>query len=298
MAERQPVLQVQELRKVYKRWFTPGVIAVDGISFAVTEGEVFGLLGPNGSGKSTTIKLILGLLRPSGGSINVLGHAPGSHAALTGIGYLPEDNYFQTFLTGFQTLDFVGKLYSITGAQRRKRIEELLETVGLSGAAHRPIREYSRGMLRRIGIAQALIGKPKLLLLDEPTSGLDPIGNREMKDLFIRLAKEGTAVFLSSHLLGDVEDVCHRIGILESGRLRKVGGIRELLTDKEVIELKLRTPPDEKRDELLAQVEKITGEKPEAGHPSRSLESLFLETLSEEGADDAADAGDSSNDNS
>ncbi|MHC4663069.1 MAG: ABC transporter ATP-binding protein [Planctomycetota bacterium] len=286
-----PVLEINDLRKVYGGWFRRRVTALDGISFSVMPGEVFGLLGPNGSGKSTTIKLVLGLLRPTDGSISVLGDVPGSRGALAAIGYLPEENYFQSFLTGAGILDFVGKLYSLSSKERKKRAAELLETVGLREAAGRPLREYSRGMLRRIGIAQALIGKPRLLLMDEPTSGLDPVGNREMKDLFVRLAREGTSVMLSSHLLADIEDICDRIAILDRGKIRRLGKIGELLAVEQALVLKMKSLSEESREELLKEIEKITGERPEAQQSTRSLEDLFLETLKSEDEKDAPDSG-------
>ncbi|MGC8989440.1 MAG: ABC transporter ATP-binding protein, partial [Verrucomicrobiia bacterium] len=196
------VVSVRGLTKIFKDfWGRPKARAVDNVSFDVRRGEVFGLLGPNGSGKSTTVKMILGLLYPTKGIIEVFGHSPRHVATKQRIGYLPEESYLYRYLDSAETLDFFGNLFHLPNKERRKRIEQLLEMVGLAEVRRRTIGEFSKGMQRRIGLAQALINDPDLVLLDEPTSGLDPIGCREVKDLILALARRGKTVILSSHLL-------------------------------------------------------------------------------------------------
>ncbi len=201
------VVSVRGLTKVFKDfWGRPKARAVDSVDFQVRRGEVFGLLGPNGSGKSTTVKLLLGLLYPTKGHIEVFGHSPRHVATKSRIGYLPEESYLYRYLNSRETLQFFGNLFELPRTDRQKRSEQLLEMVGLSQAHLRAVGEFSKGMQRRIGLAQALINDPDLVILDEPTSGLDPIGCREVKDLIVALARRGKTVILSSHLLSDVED--------------------------------------------------------------------------------------------
>ena len=219
-----PVVSVRGLTKVFKDfWGRPKARAVDNVDFEVRRGEVFGLLGPNGSGKSTTVKLLLGLLHPTRGHIEVFGHSPRHVGTKSLIGYLPEESYLYRFLDSRETLDFFGNLFDLPPAQRRRRTEELLEMVGLSAVRTRVVGEFSKGMQRRIGLAQALINDPELIILDEPTAGLDPIGCREVKDLILTLAGRGKTVLLSSHLLSDVEDVCDRVVIYYGGRIQAMG---------------------------------------------------------------------------
>src|ERR1051326_5305181 len=200
------VVSVRGLTKVFKDfWNRPKARAVDNVDFDVRRGEVFGLLGPNGSGKSTTVKLLLGLLYPTKGHIEVFGHSPRHVATKARIGYLPEESYLYRYLNSGETLDFFGSLFDLPSQERRRRAEQLLEMVGLNQVRRRMVGEFSKGMQRRIGLAQALINDPDLVILDEPTSGLDPIGCREVKDLIIALARRGKTVILSSHLLADVE---------------------------------------------------------------------------------------------
>ncbi|MFP6907639.1 MAG: ABC transporter ATP-binding protein, partial [Verrucomicrobiota bacterium] len=220
------VLSVEGLHKVFKDfWGRPRAKAVNGIDFEVKRGEVFGLLGPNGSGKSTTIKMLLGLLHPTRGKIQVLGKPPRDVQSKVRIGYLPEESYLYPYLTARETLDFYGRLFDLSGPERKQRIDQLLEMVGLQHTGRRTIKEFSKGMARRIGLAQALINNPEIVILDEPTSGLDPIGTRQVKDLIQTLAERGKTVFLSSHLLADVEDVCDRIAILYAGQVQAEGSI-------------------------------------------------------------------------
>jgi ABC-2 type transport system ATP-binding protein len=191
---------------------------LDGISFSVKRGEAFGLLGPNGAGKTTTQKLLLGLLKPTSGTVSVLGYPAGHPNALKKIGFLPENPYFYSYLTAGEFLDFFGRLFGLTAAQRRDRSRELLQLVSLADATNRPIRKFSKGMLQRLGIAQALINDPELVFLDEPNSGLDPIGRRDIRQIIMTLKQQGKTIFLNSHLLPDVNELCDRIMILHRGR--------------------------------------------------------------------------------
>src|SRR5271168_3137274 len=241
-ANNNEAVETSGLTKVYKDfWGRDKVRALDDLSFTIRRGEVFGLLGPNGSGKSTTIKLLLGLIFPSAGSATVLGHKAGSTVINERIGFLPEESYLYRFLNGEETLRFYGQLFKIPRRELNKRIPALLDTVGLDGKARkRKLREYSKGMARRIGLAQALINDPELILLDEPTTGLDPIGTREMKDLILSLKQQGKTVLLCSHLLADVQDVCDRITILFRGKMQTIGHVRDLLQVKDVTQIQAR----------------------------------------------------------
>src|SRR5436309_2054615 len=228
------IVVVRGLTKVFKDfWGRPKAKAVDNVDFEVRRGEVFGLLGPNGSGKSTTVKLILGLLHPTKGHIQVFGHSPRHVATKARIGYLPEESYLYRYLNSRETLDFFGNLFQLSRSDRNNRIEQLLEMVGLNQTRMRAVGEFSKGMQRRIGLAQALINDPDLVILDEPTSGLDPIGCREVKDLIMALARRGKTVILSSHLLSDVEDVCNRVVIYYGGKIHAMGTLKELLATPE-----------------------------------------------------------------
>jgi len=232
------VVVVRGLTKIFKDfWGRPKARAVDNVDFAVRRGEVFGLLGPNGSGKSTTVKMLLGLLYPSRGHIEVFGHSPRHVATKSRIGYLPEESYLYRYLDSNETLDFFGSLFDLPNKERRRRAEQLLEMVGLNQVRRRMVGEFSKGMQRRIGLAQALINDPDLVILDEPTSGLDPIGCREVKDLILALARRGKTVILSSHLLADVEDVCDRVVIYYGGRVQAMGTLRELLAEADSIRI-------------------------------------------------------------
>src|SRR3954462_7943013 len=230
---RDAVVVSQNLTKVYKDfWMRARARAVTNLSFEIRPREVFGLLGPNGSGKSTTIKMMLGLLRPTSGRVAVFGKSPTDVAIKTRVGYLPEESYLYGFLNARETLDYYGKLFQLDYRPRTRRVDELLDMLGLVGAQFRPVREYSKGMQRRIGIAQALINDPDFLILDEPTTGLDPIGTKQIKDLIIELGRRGKTVLLSSHLLSDVEDCVDRMVILYGGRIRKQGTCVELLESR------------------------------------------------------------------
>jgi ABC-2 type transport system ATP-binding protein len=223
------MLEVVDLRKTFRDfWGRPTTEAVKGISFSVQPGEVFGLLGPNGSGKSTTIRMILGLLKKDAGKLLVMGEKPGARAALSKIGYLPEITYLHPFLTPRETLMYYGQLFGLPQKVLKERIEDLLALVGLSKVAHRRVGAFSKGMARRVGLAQALINAPSLLVLDEPTSGLDPIGTREVKDLILAVRERGISVLMSSHLLGDVQECSDRVLILDRGETRAQGDVQAL----------------------------------------------------------------------
>ena len=261
-------------------WNRPKAKAVNDIDFQVREGEVRGLLGPNGSGKSTTVKMLLGLLYPTGGRLTVFGKSPRDVAAKKMIGYLPEETYLYKYLTAAETLDFFASLFNLSAEERRIRTEQLLDMVGLAHARNRQVGEFSKGMARRIGLAQAMINDPSFLILDEPTSGLDPIGCKEVKDLIRLLKKRGKTVLVTSHLLGDVEDVCDRIIILYGGKIRAEGSINDLLTVKGSSRITMPELPEESMDQILAVIrEKLQGEPFTLDHPHMSLEDFFLDVV-------------------
>jgi len=296
MDDAHPVV-TQGLTKVYKDfWGRQKVHALVGLDLVLEKGEIFGLLGPNGSGKSTTIKLLLGLIFPTAGRARVLGLPPGSSAVNQRMGYLPEESYLHRFLTGEETIDFYGRLFGLGPRERRARTDELLEMVGLDRRARaRQLREYSKGMSRRIGLAQALVNDPELLLLDEPTTGLDPIGTREMKDLILRLKEEGKTILLSSHLLADVRDLCDRIGILARGELKEVGRVRDLLTVRDVFQVQAKGASDEACEAMVSAARQAGAEIIAAEHPTTTLEDLFLRVVGAEargrGHDEPASPG-------
>jgi len=275
------VVSVRALTKVFKDfWGRPKARAVDQVDFEVRKGEVFGLLGPNGSGKSTTVKLILGLLYPTKGHIQVFGHSPRHVATKARIGYLPEESYLYRYLNSRETLEFFGNLFELDKSDRRQRTEQLLEMVGLSQAHLRAVGEFSKGMQRRIGLAQALINDPDLVILDEPTSGLDPIGCREVKDLILALARRGKTVILSSHLLSDVEDVCNRVVIYYGGRIQAQGTLKELLATPDAIQITTPALPRPTMERVLELIRKdVAEDKVRIDTPTQNLESYFLDVV-------------------
>ncbi len=276
------VIQTRNLSKTYRDfWGRPKVKALNSLTLDVQKGEIFGLLGPNGSGKTTTLKLLLGLLFPSDGEVRVLGQPAHEVSKNERIGYLPEESYLYRFLNADETLDFYGKLFDMPAATRKKRRDELIEKVGLQHARRRQLKEYSKGMTRRIGLAQALINDPELILLDEPTSGLDPQGSRFMKDLIVELKNAGKTVVMSSHLLADVQDVCDRIAILYGGELKVVGNVKDLLESKEQTQIMSSQLSPEAISEVEAVLKKHGATLQEVSHPTSSLEELFLKTIEE-----------------
>jgi ABC-2 type transport system ATP-binding protein len=276
-------VHTQALSKVYKDfWGRPKVTALDNLNLTIERGEVFGLLGPNGSGKSTTIKLLLGLIFPTAGGAWVLGEPAGSSRINERIGFLPEESYLYRFLNGEETLHFYGRLFRLSRQELRRRVPELLDIVGLNAKARkRKLREYSKGMARRIGLAQALINNPDLILLDEPTTGLDPIGTREMKDLILSLKKQGKTVLLCSHLLADVQDVCDRITILYGGRRQTLGRVQDLLEIRDITNIST-TGLNAGQIESLKQWLAEQGARDVAvTHPTTTLEDLFMRIVRE-----------------
>ncbi len=271
------IIKATGLTKVFKDfWGRPKARAVDNVDFEVRRGEVFGLLGPNGSGKSTTIKMILGLLYPTKGHLTVFGASPRDVKTKAKIGYLPEESYLYRYLNPGETLDFFGNLFALDAGDRHKRTEQLIEMVGLNQARTRTVGEFSKGMQRRIGLAQALINDPDLVILDEPTAGLDPIGCREVKDLILALAKRGKTVILSSHLLSDVEDVCDRAVIYYGGRIQAQGTLQELLSERDQVRFTTPALSRETMDKVLQILRAEAGDKVRVDHPTQNLESYFL----------------------
>jgi ABC-2 type transport system ATP-binding protein len=274
------ILQTRALSKVYRDfWGRQKVRALKGLDLEVRRGEVFGLLGPNGSGKTTTIKLLLGLLFPTEGEALVFGKPASDVAKNERLGYLPEESYLYRFLTADETLDFYGRLFDMPSDVRRQRIDELIEMVGLQKARKRQLQEYSKGMTRRIGLAQALINDPELIMLDEPTSGLDPIGTREMKDMILRLKDEGKTIVMCSHLLADVQDVCDRIAILHQGELKELGRVDELLKVADVTQIRAKNLSVDCQQELRDVISRHHGELVSLDNPTSTLEELFLEIV-------------------
>jgi ABC-2 type transport system ATP-binding protein len=285
-------IEISALTKVFRDfWRRAKITAIADLNLTVRRGEVFGLLGPNGSGKSTTIRLLLGLLHPTSGGISILGRSPCDVRAKADIGYLPEESHLYRYLSPRETLDFYGRLFGLDRAERKRRIEQLLDMVGLAHAADRPIGEFSKGMARRIGLAQALINDPALLVLDEPTSGLDPVGCRQVKDLMLTLARRGKTILLSSHLLADVEDVCNRLAILYNGRIRAMGRVRDLLQERNRLRLTVPLLSVEQTRELLDLLRSRFGAGIEIDHPTIDLESFFLDVVEKAYAGRENDSG-------
>jgi ABC-2 type transport system ATP-binding protein len=254
--------------------------AVDDVDLEIRSHEIFGLLGPNGSGKSTIIKMILGLLHTTRGRLTVFGKPPTDVSIKKRIGFLPEESYLYQYLNARETLDYYARLFSLDQRTRRRRIDELLEMVGLAHVAHRPLGEFSKGMARRIGLAQALINDPDLLILDEPTSGLDPIGTHQVKELILELGKRGKTILLSSHLLADVEDICDRMVILYAGKIRAEGTAEELLSDTKATVIqtpRLKPETISRIEQVIQQCEGKGIDKVES--PRQRLEQLFMDLV-------------------
>lgn len=276
--ERVEVVETVSLTKVFKDfWGRAKVRAVDNLNLEIHQGEVFGLLGPNGSGKTTTIKMLLGLLFPTRGRARVFGKDPSDVEVKSRIGYLPEETRLYQFLDSWETLDFYGRLFKLDSGERDRRGKALVEMVGLSAAASRPVGQYSKGMARRIGLAQSLVNDPDFLILDEPTAGMDPIGTRQIKDLILELRKRGKTILLSSHLLADVEDVCDRVAIMYGGKLLCCGAVEELLAQDQMTELLTDRLSGEEVADLTRYLKDRFGcEVVSAGSPRDRLEPFFL----------------------
>ena len=271
------VIEAQNLTKVYRDfWGRPKVRALNALDLEVRKGEIFGLLGPNGSGKSTTIKLLLGLLFPTSGRAVVLGENATNVAKNERIGYLPEESYLYKFLTAEETLDFYGRLFDMPAKVRKERVQELIVQVGLEKSKRRQLKEYSKGMTRRIGLAQALINDPELILLDEPTSGLDPLGTREMKDMILKLRDQGKTIVMCSHLLADVQDVCDRVAILYQGDLKELGRVDSLLKVSGETQFRAQDLPASAHEEIRKIIEQNGGTHVTVENPRTTLEELFL----------------------
>jgi len=274
------IVEARNLSKTYRDfWGRSKKVALKPLDLEIRRGEIFGLLGPNGSGKTTTMKLLLGLIFPTSGEAVVFGKDATDVSKNDRIGYLPEESYLYKFLDAEETLDFYGRLFDMPPEERKRRADALIEMVGLGRDKKRQLREYSKGMTRRIGVAQALINDPELVLLDEPTSGLDPIGTREMKDLIIDLKKRGKTVIMCSHLLADVEDVCDRIAVLHQGELKELGRVDELLRVTDITQIRSAGLPEAAQAEIRAVIERHGGTDIEIGSPTTTLEDLFLEVV-------------------
>ena len=261
------------------------LVAVRELNLRVESGQVYGLLGPNGSGKSTTLKIILGLVRPTRGRTTIFGRDSREVSSREAVGFLPESPYFYKYLTGAETLRFYGKLCGLRGARLAGRVDELLELVGLTNARDRRLGGYSKGMLQRIGLAQALVHEPRLLVLDEPAAGVDPAGARQIRELILALKKRGVTVLLSSHLLGQVQEICDRVGILAQGVLVREGSMKELLAVANQTEVILENASPLLLEQISALAMSAGARLVEQRQPQTTLEQLFLEATKRSGED-------------
>ncbi len=306
------IIQTKGLSKVYRPMFArEGKTALDGLTIDVRRGEIFGLVGPNGSGKTTTLKLLLGLIKPTAGEVEIFGRGPRDVAVKQRIGFLPDGPYFYDHLNAYEVLDFYGKLFGYNAAERRERSEKILDTVNLNPADRkRVIRTYSKGMMQRVGLAQAIINDPELLFLDEPTTGLDPIGARSMKDTIEQLREGGKTVLLCSHLLADVQAVCDRVAILSEGKLVKFGTVQELVGPSQSFEIfakgvgedalkqatqksynferenghiQFHADSSEQLDEILGFIRDVNGNTVDVKGHSETLEDVFVRSVKSDG---------------
>ena len=292
--QRQVVVETIQVTKIFRDfWMRPKVKALDNVDLQIHRGEIFGLLGPNGSGKSTLVKILLGLLFPTTGRAAVFGRDPRNIKLKDRIGYMPEESYLYRYLNAEETLDFYGRLFNLPRRERRHRTGLLLDMVGLTRQRKRPIVEYSKGMARRIGLAQALINDPDVVFLDEPTTGLDPIGTREIKDLLLELKRRGKTVFLCSHLLADVEDVCDRIAILYGGRVRRLGDVDKLLRLRAMTQITTEELRPKTVDRICGVIRELEGDAKEVTveAPRDRLETFFLRVVEEARAAQLETAG-------
>lgn len=273
-------VEIEHLTKIFRiPMRRERLVAVRDLSLCVEPGEVYGLLGPNGSGKSTTLKIVLGLVTATRGRTRVFGMDSRLVRSRKDVGFLPENPYFYKFLSGRETLRFFGRLCGLRGAALDARVDELLDLVGLTEAAGRRVGSYSKGMLQRIGLAQALVQDPGLLVLDEPTAGVDPVGSREIRDLILALKARGKTVLLCSHLLSQVQEICDRVGILARGSLVREGRVEDLLSVRDRTEMVLGNATPEKLAALRSAAENLGLEVVSTGRPQTTLENLFLEAI-------------------
>lgn len=281
-----PAVEVENLTKIFKSGFTKKpLMAVRDLSFTVNRGEVYGLIGPNGCGKSTTMKVMLGLLRATGGRTRIFGRDSEHVASRQDVGFLPENPYFYKHLTGRETMHFYGRLCGLRGVSLKERSEEMLALAGLAHAAERRVGGYSKGMLQRVGLAQALIHQPRLLILDEPTAGVDPVGSRRIRDLILELKQRGITIVVTSHLLEQIQEVCDRVGIMSNGRMVREGSLHDLIAVENQTEIIL----EDAKPGLLEEIRSlVVRHGPETklvslGRPSTTLEKLFLESTTQTG---------------
>ncbi len=291
--QNEKIIEAVGLTKEFKDfWKRPKAKAVNDVDFTINKGEVVGLLGPNGSGKSTIVKMLLGLLFPTSGSISVLGESPRDVQTKKKIGYLPEETYLYKYLNAYETLDFFGSIFNLSKAERKSRIDQLLDMVGMSHVKYRMVGEFSKGMSRRIGLAQAMINDPDLLILDEPTSGLDPLGCRDVKNLIQTLKERGKTVVVTSHLLSDIEDICDRVIILYGGKIRATGTLSDLLVIPEESQISTPMLKPEVTEKVLAILREHLGTDDfKIEHPHKSLENFFLDVIKTAKKDDVETAG-------
>lgn len=281
-----PAVEVEHLTKVFRSGFTKKpVLAVRDLSFTVRRGEVYGLIGPNGCGKSTTMKVMLGLLRATEGKASIFGRDSTEVASRQDVGFLPENPYFYKHLSGRETMHFYGRLCGLRGSELKDRSEEVLELAGLTHAAERRVGGYSKGMLQRVGLAQALIHRPRLLILDEPTAGVDPVGSRRIRDLILDLKQRGITIVVTSHLLEQIQEVCDRVGIMSNGRMVREGPLQELIT----VETQTQILIENAKPELLEEIRRLVARQEAGttlvsmGRPNTTLEKLFLESTTQTG---------------
>ena len=284
MADPTPAVEIRNLVKEFKTSFRRKPLrAVDDVSIRIMPGEVYGLIGPNGSGKSTTMKALLGLVAPSSGQCSIYGRDSLKVDSRDEVGFLPENPYFYKHLCGAETLRFYGKLCGLGGRKLEDRVGELLALVDLEGARDRRLGGYSKGMLQRIGLAQALVQEPRLVILDEPTAGVDPLGSRQIRDLILKLRERGITVFLCSHLLEQVQEVCDRVGIIFRGKMVREGKLEDLIAIEDQSEIVLRDASPELLEKIKALVESTPGASVvKTGKPRTTLERLFLREISED----------------
>lgn len=268
------IVSIKDLTKNYS-----SVVAIDNVNLEIFEGEIFGLLGPNGSGKTTLLKILLGLLFPTQGKVQILEREPTDIGIKNEIGFLPEIPQFYPYLNPIETLDFYACLFNLPSKVREERIKELLELVGLFEHRKKRLKTFSKGMLQRIGLAASLINDPKLLLLDEPTIGLDPIGSLQVRDLLLGLKAKGKTILLCSHLLSEVEYACDNIAILYRGRLIKHGRLLELLAKQDEIQINIKSREEKDKEKLLQFINKENMGEMRVAHCRQSLEEFFCKTI-------------------